>query len=227
MNEVEGITLSVNTYRLKYNALPGDDPNATSRWGALPDCPNPQNVYTTKNTLTCDGDNNGIIALNSNTLYESTSFWKHLSNAQILSYNVTGSGYYGIQSAMQCNSSSTNVPTSALGANSCYNIVGNNDYGFGSVTFGTAPSSQSWLLLGGQVGNTFSFLPVISTAEMQQLDIKYDDGKPGTGRLQSFAGGTTGGGSDPNCATSAISSTAAYNTSLSGIHCTLLFDPKF
>lgn len=69
---LDGISAAIYSYQDRYQALPGDDPNAAARWGA---------------TAT-DGDGNGVIdgawtAVDS-TAEESASVWQHLRFAGLV-----------------------------------------------------------------------------------------------------------------------------------------------
>jgi prepilin-type N-terminal cleavage/methylation domain-containing protein len=61
LSDVEKFKTAANTFRLKYNCLPGDCTNATDYWGTDPGgCPNtPAN--TVPKTATCNGNGNGFI----------------------------------------------------------------------------------------------------------------------------------------------------------------------
>jgi prepilin-type N-terminal cleavage/methylation domain-containing protein len=67
INDFNGITAAVNSYRDRYRTLPGDDKGATARWGA---------------GNTTDGDGDGIIegsySANGAPPLESQLFWQHL-----------------------------------------------------------------------------------------------------------------------------------------------------
>src|SRR4051812_21475415 len=65
--ELRSVTADINrfsaaaiAFKDKYHYLPGDLPNATSFWGAKPDC-STLNLTPTPTTLTCNGNGNGYI----------------------------------------------------------------------------------------------------------------------------------------------------------------------
>jgi hypothetical protein len=66
--------------------------------------------------------------------------------------------------------------------------------------------------------------PVISPVEAANIDQKMDDGKPATGTVMTYPAGF---GRSPNCATTAVVSTAQYATTLSNNECALIFIPRF
>ena len=86
INDFNGVTVAVTSYQDRYRAIPGDDPNATTRW-------------TTQSPAS--GDNNGIILGKYNNsiasgaptnLQESNLFWQHLRIAGFVPGLTTGTG---------------------------------------------------------------------------------------------------------------------------------------
>jgi prepilin-type N-terminal cleavage/methylation domain-containing protein len=78
INDFNGISVAVTSYQDRYRALPGDDPNATTRW-------------TTQ--APASGNGNGIIGglYNDTTLTtESHLFWQHLRIAGFVPGLTTG-----------------------------------------------------------------------------------------------------------------------------------------
>ncbi|MDH5484761.1 MAG: prepilin-type N-terminal cleavage/methylation domain-containing protein [Gammaproteobacteria bacterium] len=71
-NSMDGIAAAIYSYQDRYNALPGDDPNALGRWGGL----------------VVDGDGNGVIdgAYDSidGSADESAMLWEHLRQAGLI-----------------------------------------------------------------------------------------------------------------------------------------------
>lgn len=106
INDFNGITAAVNSYRDRYRTLPGDDPQAAARWAT----PTPAAV---------NGNGNGVVE----GLYNSTAvtdesrlFWDHLRRSGFVAGNGTDlpanslSGSLGVQTG---NGSAT--PTPVLG----------------------------------------------------------------------------------------------------------------
>jgi hypothetical protein len=56
MRQVEALNAGVLTFRNKYNAIPGDMPNATEVWGQSPNC---FDIMQPSDTVTCDGNGDG------------------------------------------------------------------------------------------------------------------------------------------------------------------------
>lgn len=77
-SDFEGVAAAIFSYQDRYRALPGDDANANSRWGASVDGVN--------------GGNGSITgAFNSTTdTDESRIFWQHLRNSNLIAGETTG-----------------------------------------------------------------------------------------------------------------------------------------
>lgn len=96
---------ALNTFKTRYNALPGDMPNATSFWGnaatgaSSGQCAAPLTDAGT-GKQTCNGDGNMKIqytwkgALRTD-LHEAFRFWQHLQNAGLIAGGYTGTAPAG------------------------------------------------------------------------------------------------------------------------------------
>lgn len=198
VTQVNKISVAIDTFETKYNALPGDIDNATSYWGAGTSCP------TNAGSGTCNGDANGLTLNSTYTGSESTFAWQHLALAGLIpgSYNpnwpagaVTGGtyipewpmeglgGYFGYA-----------TPYTTV----WYETYGNHHYIWIGETHTTAYSS-------GYMNRYFD------CPDAYNLDTKMDDGLPGMGRVMvPRAYGCTS-----NTSASA-SATAAYDPASTG-----------
>ena len=86
INDFNGVTVAVTSYQDRYRAIPGDDPNATTRW-------------TTQSPAS--GNGNGIVAGKYNAVVasgaptsaqESNLFWQHLRIAGFVPGLTMGTG---------------------------------------------------------------------------------------------------------------------------------------
>jgi len=85
INDFNGITVAVTSYQDRYRFLPGDDPNADTRWTVQ---------------APAKGDGDGVMKGNYNftvtaaptTLQESNLFWQHLRIAGFVPGITTGNG---------------------------------------------------------------------------------------------------------------------------------------
>ena len=99
ISEKEQLSVSVNSFKLKYQGIPGDLRNATEFWGLNTACGVPG---TTPQTLTCNGNGNGQVGgffASISTTQEPFLFWQHLANAELWQ-----GSYSGIQTSGTLNS---------------------------------------------------------------------------------------------------------------------------
>ena len=210
--EKDAYISATNSFRQKYDALPGDMPNATTYWGAAHADPATCQTTVGTGTQTCNGngDNNiGMIG----TAYEKFRFWQQLANAGFVEGGYTGVAGSGSQDHAVI---ATNVPKSKMklaGFHVAYIDPTNPDY-FSSLHY------TDTLLYGGQTADEGCKAPVITAEEAWSLDQKVDDGKPGMGRIQAPVNGTLVA---PICTTTAVPSSAAYAITTSGTICSLAF----
>lgn len=188
--EYQRYVTSVQSFRDKYFALPGDMTNATAFWGALDggngigsDCRG-----ESASLPTCNGDGDGTIcrtATCASGTFEAFLFWKHLANAGLIEGSYSGSS--ASSTATICNSSTDqvfaacNVPASKLSKG-----------GWHIYSLGTVSSHPN--LFDGQYGNGLQItgLPndsgglsigLLRPEDLWGIDTKLDDGRPGTGFL--------------------------------------------
>ncbi len=201
-----------NTFRGKYNALPGDMRNATDYWGtASGGCPS----GARSGTQTCNGNGDGFIGGvwdgNNPTFVESSLAMQHLALSGLIQGSFTGYPTAGCTyCAMQIG---TNAPsTSIQGATFMFYSQSTGHASF----FGVVPKRA--LLFGNTGGDTYvPVLPALKPSETQAIDNKIDDGKPGTGIF------VVSSDLSPNCPTTNVASTAVYNITATGLQCAFLF----
>jgi prepilin-type N-terminal cleavage/methylation domain-containing protein len=215
---------AIGDFQTKYGSLPGDMYNAESFWGSDVSCPaTPTN--TVPKTATCNGNGDGYISAAGSpgslaptvgspgavTDYELFRAWQHLADAGMIDGAYTGVPGPGGTAE---HDPGINCPRSKLGGG--YDIqfmgpfVGNPGWFDGD--YGTKIGVGAQRIPFG-VDN-----PLFTPAEALSIDTKLDDGLPGTGNIRPFKNAVT-----PNCTTSDIPATSQYNTSDSGINCSLIF----
>src|SRR5665213_1974652 len=96
VSDIEKFKSAVNTFKLKFNGIPGDMTDATTYWGVDPNgCPNTA-ANTVPKIATCDGVGNGRIVYGAPVTYwcETFRFWQQLANAGLIpgSYSGASSG---------------------------------------------------------------------------------------------------------------------------------------
>jgi hypothetical protein len=196
-------------------------------------CPPSGGSTSQGGTLTCNGDGNGEIGRP--LFQEEFYFWQHLADAQLIDGNYSGINDIGCcyGHIIGVNSPAARLPGAGFGL--AYAGVPSpwpffsTTYNYGHVFFIGAPI-QGW----------FPENSIITALEAQSFDNKYDDGLPGTGKIQTWTHGygndtsntDTTGSISQYCATTTNASTAVYNTSSSnpnssGIMCSLILVTGF
>jgi len=213
---------AVNTFRTKYNEIPGDMADATNFWGTDPNgCPDPGGSATPQ-TTTCNGNGNGIIesegvSPSGGGILEGFRAWQQLANVGLIQGAYSGVSYtLGIPWSYM---PGVNIPATKLPNGGFAWMVFDNT---GQESPGTwnAQVSVQYLLLGAvQSASGKLMQPLLTPTDAQAIDIKMDDGIAYTGVVLSIVG-------DGNCTAPAFSSTPAYNTSNGTPACTLLFQVK-
>ncbi len=175
--DVETYKTAVHTFALKFSALPGDMKNAQSYWpGCVNEVANP-----------CNGDGSGFVGSRrspaGNESYELYRGWQHLTLAGIL----PGS-YTGMRAPADCKRG-VNVPESRFpGALFSMNMR--------RQTVAVSPDATVGLVFGGTDGlyvGACATRGIVTPAEAQSLDAKFDDGMYETGNWK-------GDSQTPNCA---------------------------
>ncbi len=218
MTDVNAYTTAVNTFRVKYDAFPGDMPNATDYWGTDSNCP-----ATTANAIpkqaTCNGD--GTFAVDTN--YELFRVWQHLANAKLIPGQYTGTvGVNGVGST-NFHVPGVNCPATRLSGG-----------GFAFWYLGSMSGNANWFdvsfahmfrvgRLDSPTYNGIINLPLFTPLEALGIDVKMDDGLPASGRVVTYrlSANPSGG-----CASSDTASAAVYDISNKAVTCVLMFDTR-
>ena len=199
---------AVNTFRDKYFALPGDMRNATSFWGVQNATPATCQTTASSTALTCDGTGDGQICCG----YEIFRAWQHLANAGLI--EGTYSGIDGGAGAGYDPVIGGNVPRGK---------ISNTGWSFWHSSGGADANWFTLKALGNMLafGTDNNYLTqgaALKAEEAWNIDTKMDDGKPAYGKIIAMKGTTS---VIPNCATTAVETTAEYNVTNSTISCHL------
>lgn len=220
VGQYEKYNAAVNTFRTKYNGLPGD---------LLASSATAFGLYSSGMTGSAGlGDGNGLLEGGSTgQMYgvgETLAFWRHLSDAGLIDGSF-GSGTYlasGAVPSTDSNPPSVYVPAAKVGRGSFFAVAtdnhGANHYVLGGIT--AIPSS-----------GIYTFTESLTPIETFNIDTKIDDGMPNTGAAQARGAGDAthmpftklgGVGSDPasyastpvagTCITTGSSATDPANT---------------
>ena len=240
MSEYQKFQVGVNTFKTKYNSLPGDYANAVALWGMAPTTAAPAASDTacaaltstspSEGSRTCNGNNSGTIDAG----YEEYRAWQHLANAQMLDGNFTGVGAtttagVGFQSGSNC-------PLSKL-RDGCWRVFYQTSETADATTYTLFNGKYDVHLFSHWGGGTGleRYNPTLLPAEMAELDNKYDDGFPATGKIIAPHGGTAGAKPFDNCTslpgatteTTATDSNAVYRTNTALRECQFFVKADF
>lgn len=221
ITDIDKYSTSINTFKSKYLALPGDMANATDFWGAQH--ATPATCYTTASTsaLTCNGNGNGIISTADGGTTSSEMFraWQHLANAGLIEGTFNGVASTGGTAYAVIG---TNVPASKVSGGG-YTLAGwSYNYAGDSNLF--AANYGHIILFGAQYTNYETEGPLLTPQDAWSMDTKIDDGKPAYGKVKSFKQGSS---MTPSCLTTAVETTSAYAVTTSGQLCSLIFSLGF
>jgi len=219
ISDLNRYRVAVNTFKLKYNALPGDMKNAEAYWGTMSSgtCPN---ATAGNGTQTCNGNGDGRVVVGgaSGQASEAFTFWQHLSSAELISGN-----YSGIAGSTHATHSilNENIPSSSLVGAGWYLITVNlqapGTYfpgSYGNVLYYGVPSVNG-LVTGWPYGS------IIRPIEAYGIDVKSDDGSPAHGKTRVYRN------LNPNCRTSQDAANAEYSLTNNDIDCAMVFLADF
>ncbi|MDG1287324.1 MAG: prepilin-type N-terminal cleavage/methylation domain-containing protein [Rickettsiales bacterium] len=195
ISDVNKYKLAVNTFKLKYNALPGDMDNAHDYWDNGAD-----GICGTAGE--CNGDGDGLIenagGLTSN---EVGRVWQHLSLSEIIAGSYTG--VITFPPVLDV----SHPKSSIIGAG--YSLEAQNNK---NTLFFAAPVSSQGRPRAG----------ALAALAAEIIDRKTDDGIPHQGKTTTTDEvHLIGGGAGNNCL---ISSDTVYNSTNSDIDCVMMFE---
>lgn len=208
---------AAQAFRDKYFYLPGDIPNAETIWGQVNASGSTCRDTATTGTLTCNGDGDGYVEIQTGRSRESLRFWQQLATAGLIEGNYTGTwdgtNLYGTIAGV-------NGPASKVGSASwhAFGQIEITQQGGWYANIFQPVNSANWLQLGTPT-TTSSNLPALRTEEAWNVDSKMDDGMPGTGKVTTFNPTYLG-----NCASSTTAASATYKLDYTaGVACTMFF----
>jgi prepilin-type N-terminal cleavage/methylation domain-containing protein len=178
ISQIDKYNTAVNTFRMRYNYLPGDMPTQVAgQFG----------FYNTGMTgVTGLGDGNGVIQDYNNIpglIYlagEPMVFWRHLSDANLIGGNYGASlGNGGMPAfAIPIGKFSSWLPPAKLGVGGFFTVYTDGTYNFYEIYPLQVLSSNNY----GSSGEVGSMSPI----EANAVDSKVDDGLPLSGRVKAM-----------------------------------------
>ncbi len=168
--DVNSFQAATNTFKMKYNLLPGDGIGATNFFGKdNTNCPSASGLVATNGT--CDGNNNGQI--DSDT--EGLRFWQQLSLAGMIAGEYPGTG------TLQPGINLPRTTFDAVGYHVRYQDYGMS-YGNGYGSIPDSDGMKNRFAIGVSTGGSLT-KGFLRTEEAYAFDLKYDDGNPAIGMM--------------------------------------------
>lgn len=210
ISQLESYRSATNSFKTQYQANPGDMRNATAFWGAADggdglgtDC---TDLASDGTGTTCNGDGDGKIEFGSYSpesiakTYESFRAWQHLSNAGMVEGSFTGIAHTPSATAREA-VPGENIPEAEgfKGAGIAYFWWPSGSVGWFADMQGTE------IFLAGKRTDREPRGAFLTASEMFSIDSKMDDGKPGTGNIQTWTSAVL-----PKCVDSIVPDTAVY-----------------
>lgn len=215
MADIDAFTKGAQTFRDKYNYLPGDFPNAQTFWGSLTGCP--LVAYSTvPKQATCNGNGNGNIGDHwlGTTNYELFTVWQHLSNAGLIKGTFSG---MSTASSFFDGKPGINVPASVFEPGG-YMLMYVQPQSFAADPDYFDADYGHMIAFGANPSNDITNRALITTDEAYLIDTKIDDGLPATGGVLTGKSGIL-----PNCTTSDVAASSRYKIAYKDRACSLFF----
>jgi len=202
---------AVIAFQEKYNALPGDMPDATDYWGVLHATPATCRTTVSSTSATCNGNGDGSIADQTGS-NEPFRAWQHLSNAGLIEgvYEGTTGSVGAVDYDLGRNAPASKLSPAGFGL-SDFNNSGGTVASWPGMKLGNA------LWLGTEEDNSYLDGVALTPSEASMMDTKIDDGMP---RLGAVLGGYNSTCTDTSTATT---TTAQYKTDSNAKACFMLF----
>jgi prepilin-type N-terminal cleavage/methylation domain-containing protein len=216
LTDMNKVQTSVNAFRNKYNALPGDMNNATAYWGTATTCP-ATSVAPLLTQATCNGNGNATLNASENnaTSPEWWLFWEHLANAGLFEGSFSGAS---VTAATAQARPATNVPeTRVTGVGMTVISLSMTATNNASWWFGSYPLM---VVIGAEATNSSTTGAAFTPTDTNSIDQKIDDGRPGMGIIRTLK--------NTNCVLGVTStssqSAAVYDLTQQTRSCTLTYN---
>jgi prepilin-type N-terminal cleavage/methylation domain-containing protein len=219
VTDAEEFKLGISTFRLKYNALPGDMSNAEEIWGSDDLCPDNSSTPDAPKIPTCNGNGDGLIRNMTNDTedYEVFRAIQQLSNAGMIGGTYTGiSGptyrYYTI--------TGLNIPK--LSTFDAGMLAVHNDTTLSGDHLYRA-AYRLMIHIGMDTNGGWNFKGFLTPQQAYNIDKKSDDGTPAGGIWRTYKPGSYPDPFPPHCATSNLEEEAEYDLSHTQVKCGLVY----
>lgn len=177
ISDLSNYDTAFNSFRLEFNALPGDMLNANSFWASCAD--DGQND--------CNGNGDGVITIQytgppAGRQYEGMRMWQHLTLSGALQGSFTGTDQIG--NGHQFNPD-INAPATPYSADSCY--FGN------ALSASWGGTADAAIIFGGSRINNVCESGLIEPEDAYTIDGKIDNNDRSTGKIRALDGQAASG----------------------------------
>lgn len=185
ISQVDQFKIATNTFKQKYNAIPGDmSRRETAKFGFFTFTHTTYNGYGTGN-----GDGKISTILELGCFFECGAFWRHLSDAKLIATTgQTLSPTYGgscagvpVGHSCQNRAHALYMPKSKYGI--AYLGAASLDSSYHISDIDGLDGTKNAFFLGKSPDNGYVHEPTISAIDAYTLDLKIDDGKPNSGKF--------------------------------------------
>ncbi len=210
LNEASQYKAAIMAFKLQYNYLPGDIPNAGSYW---PSC------YTTPANCNGNGDRAVNHANGGPNSVESIRAWQQLAMAGLIKGTYTGLGY---SCGNRTQTPGLNVPTTVF-----KDSTSGYPAGWMFWTY-SLDNNRTNLSVGSNSNNCWAnYWPLFTPAQAYVIDAKIDDGIPRSGQVTGRYGWDAAipPASETSCQSGSydMKTPGVYNLATTGVACMLFF----
>jgi prepilin-type N-terminal cleavage/methylation domain-containing protein len=214
-SDLERYQTATRTFLDRYKAFPGDFAAATDVWGAVDPTPATCNATASDGKATCNGNDDGIIACAGGVCNEVFHVWIQLANAGLIEgkFNgITGSG------GTFHNVLAVNAPKSRI-SSAGFSFWGSSIEGVGGADANWFPTHIGNIIMFGMATNNgITAGSALTPAEAWNIDTKFDDAKPGLGKVLTWKKGSA---TNPDCTTDTDPQVAEYDLARSDKQCSI------
>ena len=218
--EMQAFTAAAQTFKDKYQALPGDMTNATMFWGE--NATHCDTAAADGTPGTCNGNGDGVLRYSSSPGVEGETymFWNQLALAGM----ITGT-YNGIAGSGAVNHSiqGQNVPKGKISSTG-WDVYSKNATGGDLVMYNY--DYKNTLLFGGEIAGDTNYNLALTPEEGWNIDKKVDDGLPAKGNVLSVWWADVCASADDGSSTS-DDRNASYRVTDNSPKCALAFKNMF
>ena len=209
-SEIQSFETAINTFRLKYECMPGDCTYATSFFGtdSAGSCP-----IGGGTTGTCNGNGNKYWGATSTENYHA---WKQLALGNLIPGSYTGVSGTGSCGNGCASINGVNVPASKMDGGGYTAWLEASSW----TTYYFNARDSNVFLFGAVNPTSYNSSAILTGAEASDIDIKLDDGSVVSGKVTVWKNKGT------SCITSTSDTTSTYVTNSSTVACNLVYRLK-